>query len=49
MGPSCTPAAIVSLVNPDVTADLDALDAKLTTIEKVVDLEELVNLRDERG
>ena len=31
----------MSLVNPDVTADLDALDAKLTTIEKVVDLEEL--------
>ncbi len=28
-------------VNPDVTADLDALDATLTTIEKVVDLEEL--------
>ena len=34
-------------MQPDVTADLEALDATLTTVEKVLDLEELRRRIDE--
>ena len=34
-------------MHPDVTADLDSLDATLTTVEKVLDLEELRRRIDE--
>ena len=35
------------IVHPDVTVDLESLDATLTTVEKVVDLEELRRRIDE--